>query len=88
MEEADIVRSNRILSHQTTAREQLKHPRLIARLADPLIDTVTTPVDGTVLCRHDRLQRRLILDVARKSWDLGNDDDDLELKLAGADQPF
>jgi hypothetical protein len=51
---------------------------------------MTTPVYGTILCRHDRLYCGLLLDVSRKSWDLGNDDDDLKRRavipeLAGAD---
>lgn len=38
---------------------------------------MTTPVNGTILCRHDRLNRGLLLDVSRKSGDFGNDNDDL-----------
>ena len=38
---------------------------------------MSTPVYGTVLSRHDRLQCSLILDVSCKSWDLREDDNDL-----------
>ncbi len=72
-----------------------KHLRLVASLADLLIDTVSTTVDGAVLGSHDRLHRRLVLDcahgqlksstqptpltLASESGDFGNDDHHTEL---------
>lgn len=39
---------------------------------------MTTSVYGTILRRHNRLYGGLLLDVSRKPWDLGDDDNDLE----------
>ncbi len=44
-----------------------KHLRLVASLADLLINTVSAAVDGAVLGCHNRLHRRLVLDYAQFS---------------------
>ena len=66
-----------IIRQSKHAKWRQRHSRLIARLADLFVDTMTTPVDGTILRRHDRLYCALFLDVSRKSWDLGDNDDNL-----------
>lgn len=52
--------------------------RLISGLPDLLIDTAPATVDGPVLGRHDRLQRRFVLHVSRERGQLGDDDDNLK----------
>lgn len=52
--------------------------RLISSLPDLLIDTAPTTVDGPVLSRHDRLQRRFVLHVSREGGQLRDDDDNLK----------
>lgn len=52
--------------------------RLISSLPDLLIDTAPATVDGPVLSRHDRLQRRFVFYVSRERGQLGDDDDNLK----------
>ena len=51
--------------------------RLVARLADFLVDTGTTTVDSAELGCHDCLDGSLFLDVASESWYLRDDYDNL-----------
>ena len=51
--------------------------RLITLSTNLFVNTASSSVDRAVLSSHDGLKGALVLDITRKSRQLGNGDDDL-----------